>query len=67
MLGVPLATHKVSGPSTTLEFLGMVLDTCEMEARLPAEKLARTQQTVVNWLGRRNAKKREILSLVGVL
>ena len=67
VLGVPLAIDKVSGPSTTLEFLGIILDTSKMEARLPAEKLARTQQTVTEWLDKRNAKKREILSLVGVL
>ena len=67
VLGVPLAVEKVSGPSTTIEFLGVILDTGKMEACLPAEKLARTKQMVTEWLGRRNAKKREILSLVGVL
>ena len=67
VLGVPLAVEKVSGPSTTIEFLGIILDTGKMEACLPAEKLARTKQMVTEWLGRKNAKKREILSLVGVL
>ena len=67
VLGVPLAVEKVSGPSTTIEFLGIILDTGKMEARLPAEKLARTKQIVTEWLGIKNAKKREILSLVGIL
>ena len=31
-LGVPLAVEKVEGPSTSLTFLGIVLDTVRMEA-----------------------------------
>ena len=38
-LGIPLALEKVEGPSTALEFWGISLDTCLMEARLPDEKL----------------------------
>lgn len=35
VLGIPLALEKVTGPSTALEFLGILLDTERMEARLP--------------------------------
>ena len=38
-----------------------------MEARLPCDKLSRVQTTIVEWLNKRSATKREILSLVGVL
>jgi len=38
-LGVLLALEKVEGPATALPFLGIVLDTTRMEARLPEEKL----------------------------
>lgn len=38
-----------------------------MEAHLPEEKLARIQKEVSNWLSKKSATKREILSLVGVL
>ena len=38
-----------------------------MEARLPEEKLTRIQHTVADWLTRKKATKREILSLVGQL
>ena len=41
MLGIPLALNKGEGPSTTLEFLGILLDTVRMESRLPPEKLTR--------------------------
>ena len=67
MLGIPLALDKVVGPSTVLEFLGIVLDTERMEARLPCDKLSRIQTTIVEWLNKRSATKREMLSLVGVL
>ena len=63
MLGIPLALEKVEGPSTSLTFLGIILDTARMEERLPDDKLQRTQQMVEEWL----TTKREILSLIGVL
>ena len=38
-LGVPLAVEKVEGPSESLTFLGILLDSKIMEAHLPLEKL----------------------------
>lgn len=35
-LNIPTALHKTIGPTTCLEFLGIILDTVLMEARLPA-------------------------------
>ena len=67
LLNVPLAIGKVEGPSTLLEFLGILLDTVRMEAHLPVDKLARLRTTVSDWLDKRNATKRQILSLVGIL
>ena len=66
-LGVPLALEKVEGPSTSLTFLGIVLDTARMEARLPTDKLCHIRHQVKAWLTRRKATKRQILSLVGLL
>ena len=55
-LGVPLTFEKGEGQSTVLSFLGIVLDTTRMEARLPEDKLTSN---------RTDAMRREILSLVG--
>lgn len=66
-LGIPLALEKVEGPTTVLDFLGITIDTTLMEARLPQLKLERTKATVQEWLHKKSATKREILSLVGVL
>ena len=38
-----------------------------MEIRLPDEKLLRIYNKILNWLPKKNATKREILSLVGLL
>ena len=66
-LGIPLALEKVEGPSNTICFLGITLDTIRMEIRLPTDKLQRIKDTLSNWLGKKKAKKREVLSLVGLL
>ena len=66
-LGIPLALEKVEGPSTSLNFLGITLDTSRMEALLPADKLQRTRELVSLWMLKKTATKREILSLIGVL
>jgi len=56
-LGVPLALEKVEGPSKTITFLGILLDTEKMEAHLPADKLQCIRSQVASWLGKRKAKK----------
>ena len=45
-LGVPLALDKVFGPSQVLEFLGIILDTQLMQARLSLEKIQKLQQAI---------------------
>ena len=66
-LGIPLALKKVKGPSTSLKFFGITLDTIRMEAHLPADKLQRTSKLVSSWMFKKKASKSEILSLIGVL
>lgn len=38
-LGVPIAPEKICGPATTLSFARIKLDTIQLQARLPAEKI----------------------------
>ena len=66
-LGVPLSAHKIAGPATTLEFLGIELDTLRLEARLPDEKLSRLRALLEDWLIKKSCTKRELLSLIGLL
>lgn len=66
-LGVPVSKLKVEGPTTTLAFLGILLDTVTMELRLPVEKLRRLKLTIQQWQLKRSCTKRELLSLIGQL
>ena len=43
-LGIPLASETIEGPTTSLSFLGITIDTSQMEMRLPKDKLARIQE-----------------------
>jgi len=63
-LGVPLT---IEGPSTSLTFLGFVLDTKKMEARLSNDKLHRICHQVKAWLTKQKVTKRQILSVVSLL
>ena len=67
-LDIPLASEKIEGPSTSLSFLKITLDTANMEIRLPHDKLLRIQVALTEWSKKKkNATEREILSLVGLL
>ncbi len=56
--------HKTVGPSTCITFLGILIDTEAFELRLPTEKLARLQELVQSWCGRKACTRRELESLV---
>ena len=66
-LGVPLAMEKQEGPAHQLVFLGIVIDSANLELRLPADKLQRLLVAVQEWQSRRVCTKRELLSLIGQL
>ena len=66
-LGVPVAMHKCEGPATTLTFLGIELDTIEMEMRLPLKKLSRLQEIITSWRQKKSCLRKDLESLVGHL
>ena len=66
-LGVPIAAHKTEGPSAQATFLGFRVDTEARQLRLPDEKLARMQELVRSWQGRRSCTRRDLQSLLGHL
>ena len=55
--GSSFPANKMEGPSTTLTFLGIILDTQRMEIRLPQEKLTQIQVKLETWLKKRKATK----------
>ena len=48
-LGIPLALHKVEGPTTRLVFLGIGLDSSQMALSLPDDKLLRLRGLMQQW------------------
>lgn len=66
-LGIPIASHKTVGPTTCLEYLGITLDTVNMEARLPSEKIDRIVALLNEFKAKKSCTKRELLSLLGHL
>lgn len=66
-LGLPVANHKTVGPSTTLTFLGITIDSDHQELRLPGDKVASLKATLSRWERRRSATKRELQVLIGQL
>lgn len=66
-LGVKISHKKLEGPTVSLAFLGLQLDTEKMEVRLPEDKMSRLKQLLAEWRTRRTCTKRELLSLLGVL
>jgi len=68
-LGVPVAEDKVEGPTTVLSFLGIELDTANMLARLPQDKLRDLRRTIADVISRaqRKVTLKELQSLIGKL
>ena len=66
-LGIPIAPDKTFGPSTTLTFAGIELDTIKAEARLPLDKITKCVETIEGLLKRKKVTLRELQSLIGLL
>ena len=66
-LGLPIAPEKVEGPSTTITFLGIEIDSVAQVLRLPDKKLNRLRGMLAEWEGRRSATKHQLQSLIGHL
>ena len=58
---------KTFPPTTSLEFMGVLLDSNKMEARLPLDKLTRTKEALHDWSCKKSATLRELQSLIGTL
>ena len=66
-LNLEWAPHKTSGPSTCLEYLGIIIDTIAMECRLPLDKLHRIQEFISIFLCKTTCTQRELLQVIGHL
>ena len=66
-LGFSLNPRKISQPSTVMEYLGIILDTDLLQARISSDRLEEVLTELHEWRDRHTASKRQILSLIGKL
>ena len=67
LINLPIAAHKTEGPSRSLDFLGLLLDTDEMVCKLPPDKLSNYSSLVNSFLSRSSCSLRELRELTGKL
>ena len=60
-LNIPVALGKTFPPTTSLEFMGVLLD-----SRLPLDKLTRTKEGLHEWSHKKSATLKELQSLIGI-
>lgn len=60
-LSIPLAEDKRKGPTTLLEYLGILLDSSALKAQLPADKLQDIKSSLARWSLRSQCTKQELL------
>ena len=66
-LGIPVAPHKTLGPAQVLEFLGVQLDTINMQAELPHQKIVEYSKSVEAITAMKKVTLRELKSVLGKL
>ena len=66
-LGVPMEVSKLEGPSQTLKFLGIEVDTVNLQLHLPEDKLSQLKKELASLILARTVSKGDLESLVGLL
>ena len=66
-VGFEINPDKIEPPTTMIEFLGIIMDTVKWELRISEQRLTDILMELEQWLGRKKATKRELLSLIGKL
>ena len=66
-LNVPLSAKKTVGPTCELEYLGVILDTVNMQARLPEDKISRITEFIQSILQKKSCTRKELEQLLGHL
>ena len=64
---IPISAAKTEGPCKVLQFMGIILDTHHMEARLPEDKIERIKTTLCEFRSNRSTILQELQSLIGTL
>ena len=66
-ISIPIAASKTQGPVKVIEFMGIILDSVRMEARLPADKIERLRAAFDLFQDKRACTLKELQSIIGTL
>ena len=66
-VGIPIAPEKTCGPSTTMSFAGIELDSILLEARLPRDKIGKWVSMISDFIHRKKVTLKDVQSLNGLL
>ena len=66
-IGVPLTPSNTVGPSSSIPFVGIILDAVHMEARLPDNRLERSRSLLLAFQSKQKVTLKELQSLISVL
>ena len=66
-IGVPLAPDKTVGPSQVLDFAGIRLDSVDMSASLPPDKVIKFSNVIQEMIDSKSVQLKQIQGLAGML
>lgn len=67
LVGVPIAKHKTVGPDTSIQFLGLTLDSVLGQCRLPIEKVQKCLTLLEEVAQKKKTTLKQLQSLIGYL
>lgn len=62
-----ISAAKTEGPSQIIQFMGIILDSGKMEARLPEDKVERIKSALSTFQSQQLTTLQELQSLIGTL
>ena len=66
-LNILISAAKTEGPCQIIQFMGIILDSQKMEARLPEDKIERIRTALHTFQSKRSKTLQELQSLIGTL
>ena len=66
-LNIPISAAKTKGPNKVLPFMGIILDSLKIEARLPVDKFEWIKTALCEFRSKQSTTLPEIQSLIGTL
>ena len=69
-LAIRLGSHskweEMEDPATTIEFMGIILNTVKIEIRLSESRVVELMHLIEKWSARKACRKRQLLSLIRI-